>query len=69
LFLGTIDYAVPEQIEARPVDGRTDQYALACTAFETLCGQPLSVLVQLHLARNEDATARGLGTHWEQEQP
>jgi len=37
-FLGTPGYAAPEQIQGRPVDGRADQYALACTAFELLCG-------------------------------
>jgi Protein kinase domain len=40
LFLGTVDYAAPEQIDGRQVDGRTDQYALGCAAFEMLCGQP-----------------------------
>src|SRR6266571_9423805 len=39
-FLGTLDYVAPEQIEGRRVDGRTDLYALACTAFEMLCGTP-----------------------------
>ena len=38
-FLGTPDYTAPEQIEGLPVDGRTDQYALACAAFELLAGQ------------------------------
>jgi serine/threonine-protein kinase len=28
----------PEQIEGREVDGRADQYALACAAFELLAG-------------------------------
>ena len=35
-FLGTPAYSAPEQIQGRPVDGRADQYALACTAFELL---------------------------------
>jgi len=39
-FLGTLDYVAPEQIEGRPVDGRTDLYALACASFEMLCGAP-----------------------------
>jgi DNA-binding beta-propeller fold protein YncE/tRNA A-37 threonylcarbamoyl transferase component Bud32 len=39
-FLGTMDYVAPEQIEGNPVDGRTDQYALACSAFEMLSGAP-----------------------------
>jgi serine/threonine protein kinase len=39
-FMGTADYIAPEQIEGRPVDGRADQYALACTAFELLTGAP-----------------------------
>ncbi len=39
-FLGTLDYMSPEQISGRQVDGRTDQYALACAAFEMLAGEP-----------------------------
>lgn len=38
IFLGTINYTAPEQIEGSLVDGRTDQYSLACTAFELLSG-------------------------------
>jgi serine/threonine protein kinase len=40
LFMGTLDYSAPEQIRGRPIDGRADQYALACAAFELLAGEP-----------------------------
>jgi serine/threonine protein kinase len=39
-FFGTLDYISPEQIEGKPVDGRADEYALACAAFEMLTGAP-----------------------------
>ncbi len=38
--VGTVAYAAPEQLKGDPVDGRTDQYALACTAFHLLTGAP-----------------------------
>jgi len=40
-FLGTPDYAAPEQINGRDVDGRADQYALACVAYTLLSGSVL----------------------------
>jgi serine/threonine protein kinase len=38
--IGTLDYMSPEQIGGKPLEGRVDQYALACSAFELLTGAP-----------------------------
>jgi serine/threonine protein kinase len=39
-FLGTPDYAAPEQGQGVTVNGRADQYALACVAYHLLTGAP-----------------------------
>ncbi|MFJ8430928.1 serine/threonine-protein kinase [Kitasatospora sp. NPDC094019] len=39
-IVGTLDYAAPEQISGRPLDGRCDQYGLGCVVFELLSGAP-----------------------------
>ncbi|QRI79233.1 MULTISPECIES: serine/threonine-protein kinase [Rhodococcus] len=39
--VGTARYSSPEQLAQKDLDGRSDQFSLACTAFELLIGRPL----------------------------
>jgi serine/threonine protein kinase len=39
-FMGTIDYAAPEQFEGKPLGPPTDVYSLGCVVFECLVGEP-----------------------------
>jgi serine/threonine-protein kinase len=38
IFVGTADYASPEQIEGKELDGRADVYSLGCVIYECLTG-------------------------------
>ncbi len=63
-FLGTLDYIAPEQIEGHGIDGRADQYSLACAAFELLCGAPpftgpnVFALINSHLSEQPPSVAK-----------
>lgn len=37
-FVGTVDYAAPEQLDRGPFDGRSDTYALGCVFYQTVTG-------------------------------
>jgi hypothetical protein len=63
-FLGTLDYAAPEQIEGKQVDARTDVYALGGVVHYCLTGEPPYVrdsdvaLLQAHLNDPPPAPSR-----------
>ena len=40
IAIGTAPYMSPEQARAKDIDGRSDQYGLACMLFEMLSGNP-----------------------------
>jgi predicted ATPase/predicted Ser/Thr protein kinase len=40
LFLGTVDYAAPEQIKGERMGAAVDIYALGCVLYECLAGRP-----------------------------
>jgi serine/threonine-protein kinase len=39
MTVGSVAYAAPEELTGKALDGRADQYALACTAFHLLTGR------------------------------
>jgi serine/threonine protein kinase len=56
-FLGSPTYAAPEHLRGEPVDGRTDEYSLACVLFACLAGRPpfqgeVPAVIQGHLNRD-----------------
>ena len=65
-FLGSPTYAAPEHLRGEPLDGRTDQYALACVLFACLTGGPpfkgdVPTVIKGHLANEPPSVARAVG--------
>nr|WP_243869937.1 serine/threonine-protein kinase [Amycolatopsis granulosa] len=65
-FLGSPTYAAPEHLRGEPLDGRTDQYALACVLYACLTGQPpfsgdVPAVIKGHLAVEPPAVSEVVG--------
>ena len=65
IVVGTPQYMSPEQALGGTVDGRSDQYSLACTLYEMLIGEPPfggpspQAVIARHSARAGAQPARG----------
>jgi DNA-binding beta-propeller fold protein YncE len=59
-LVGSLDYLAPEQIRDGDVDGRSDQYALACVLYELLCAVP---------PFRRETEAKTLWAHMQEEAP
>lgn len=62
-FLGSPTYAAPEHLRGEPLDGRTDQYALACMLYACLTGAPpfsgdVQTVIKGHLTGDPPAVSR-----------
>ncbi|MGV0645942.1 serine/threonine-protein kinase [Mycolicibacterium sp. XJ879] len=61
MTVGTVSYAAPEQLMGERLDGRSDQYALAATAYHLLTGSPpfsnsnAAVVISQHLSASPPA--------------
>ncbi|GHF02365.1 hypothetical protein GCM10017786_39570 [Amycolatopsis deserti] len=65
-FLGSPTYAAPEHLRGEPLDGRTDQYALACVLYACLTGHPpfsgdVPTVIKGHLAVEPPAVSGVVG--------
>ncbi|WP_211225498.1 serine/threonine-protein kinase [Amycolatopsis nigrescens] len=65
-FLGSPTYAAPEHLRGEPLDGRTDQYALACVLYACLTGNPpyqgdVPAVIKGHLGGEPLSVARAGG--------
>ncbi len=62
-ILGTPQYAAPEQLAGRPVDGRADLYAVGAVLYQALCGRPpfeaATVYELIHRVQSESPPAPG----------
>ncbi|NKQ55144.1 protein kinase [Amycolatopsis sp. K13G38] len=64
-FLGSPTYAAPEHLRGEPLDGRTDQYALACVLYACLTGSPpfkgdVPTVIKGHLAGEPPPVSRAV---------
>ncbi len=61
MTVGTVAYSAPEQLMGEELDGRTDEYALAATAYQLLTGSQLfpysnrAVVISHHLNKTPPA--------------
>ena len=64
MFIGTAEYASPEQIEGKELDGRSDVYSLGCVLYQCLTGNPAYekdsevALIYAHLLEPPPSIAR-----------
>ena len=62
MFIGTAEYASPEQIEGKDLDGRSDVYSLGCVLYQCLTGNPAFekdsevALIYAHLLESPPST-------------
>ena len=65
MTVGTVNYAAPEQLRGDPIDGRSDQYGLAATAYHMLtCTAPFAnsnpaVVISKHLSAQPPSIGDG----------